>query len=165
MPWKPSSRTSRASLLIRLVTVFVIGLTLAPAVRAASTATEAIISIQRVNGHPDVLDLVTTSLAVPAQSQWETDPDAGPLSLTVTAGELEVRLGGGLARIERQSTLLMGERIGPLSPGRTVTLWRGDRLVVVRGFQLTVTNDNDAPASVIVVRLRQLSGPVTSTDH
>ena len=82
MPWKPSSRTSRASLLIRLVTVFVIGLTLAPAVRAASTATEAIISIQRVNGHPDVLDLVTTSLAVPAQSQWETDPDAGPLSLS-----------------------------------------------------------------------------------
>ena len=54
-------------------------------------------------------------------------------------------LGGGLARIRGP----MGERIGPLWPGRTVTLWRGDKLSCV-GSSSQVTNDHDAPASAVV---------------
>jgi hypothetical protein len=101
------------------------------------------------------LQLVTTRLTVPTQATWETDPDAGPLTFTVESGVLTVQLGGGLARIERPSNPLVAEISGPMMPGQPAVLRPGDRLVVVRGFELTVANDEQAPATAIVVRLRQ----------
>lgn len=122
---------------------------------AVSIATEDVISSRSVGRPPDILTMVTTHLTVPSRAHWETDPDAGPLTLTVETGTLSVRLGGGLARIERRVNPLTGERFSPLPPGQPVVLGAGDRLVVVRGFQLTVTNDEQTPATAIVVRLRQ----------
>jgi hypothetical protein len=145
------------SRLMVFAVIVVIGQALAPAGRAASIVEEDVISIQAVRQLPDTLQLVTTRLIVPAQTHWETDPDAGPLTLTVETGALLVQLGGGLARIERLSSPLAAESIGPLLPGQPAELRPGDRLVVVRGFALTVTNDEQAPATAIVVRLRQPS--------
>jgi hypothetical protein len=151
--------------IFRLITfgiIVVLVLQLVPSGLAASNASEDVISIQFVSRPPDILQEVTTRLIVPAQAHWETDPDAGPLTFTVETGALSVQLGGGLARIERRSNLLIGEHISPLSPGRAAVLSPGDRLVVVRGFQLAVTNDGQMPATAIVVRLRQ--APVDPRD-
>jgi hypothetical protein len=122
---------------------------------ATSIATEDVISSRGVGRPPNNFIMVTTHLTVPSQAYWETDPDAGPLTLTVVTGTLSVRLGGGLARIERRVNPLTGEHFSPLPPGQPVVLGAGDRLVVVRGFQLTVTNIEQTPATAIVVRLRQ----------
>lgn len=89
---------------------------------------------------------------MPPGSLWETDPDAGPLTLTVAGGALEVVLDGGSARLERPGTVLTGEHKGPLQPGRATVLAIGDRLVVVRGFHLTVGNDHEAAATAIITR-------------
>jgi hypothetical protein len=143
--------------LLALVVIFVIGQAPAPGGSAASIVGEDVISIRAVSQQPGVLHQVTSRLTVPAQTYWETDPDAGPLTLTVETGSLSVELEGGLARVERVSNPLTGERIGPLPPGQAAVLSPGDRLVVVRGFQLTATNDEQVPATAVVVRLRQPS--------
>jgi hypothetical protein len=150
-----SRRASGTRLVCSLVTILVIVLAAVPAVLAASGATEEILSIQRLNRDPDGRSIVTTRLTVPAQTRWVTDPDAGPLTFTVQTGALAVMLGGGSARIDRQSTPLMGQQIGPLQPGRTAVLRPSDRLIIVRGFDLTVTNDGDGQANAIVSRLVQ----------
>ena len=143
-----------------LVTVFALGLMAAPAVIAAPAATEKAIIAKRIGRQPAVPYAMLTRLIVPPQAVWETDPDAGPLTLRVETGVLGVMLAGGSARIEHHANPLMDELIvdqmSPLPPGRTVLLKPGDRLVIVRGFQLTVTNAEDAPASAIVSRLRRV---------
>jgi hypothetical protein len=144
------SRLQRlCTLVLTIVTVIVIGLAAMPTVTATQAATEEVINIRPT--------AVTTLLTVPAQAHWETDPDAGPLSLTVETGALGVNLGGGLARIERRPDPLLGGDIGPVRPGRQVVLRPGDRLVIVHGFQLTAINDTEEPARAIVVRLRHAS--------
>jgi hypothetical protein len=159
MPTGKNRWNSSSLLIAALVTVFALGLMAVPAVIAAPAATEGVISIQRVGRPPGVSSVMVTRLVVPPQTVWETDPDAGPLTLTVEKGRLGVTLGGGSARIERQSNILMDEQfldeqITPLPPGLTATLRSGDRLVIVRGFQLTVTNDQDVPSSAIMVRVQ-----------
>ena len=152
--------------LISFVAVALIALATMPAVMATPGATEEVISVQRVGRHLDVLNVVTTHLSVPAQAQWETDPDAGPMTFTVEAGTFGVTLGGGSARIERRTDPLQGGHIGPLQPGRETVLWPGDRLVIVRGFQLVVTNDEDEPAAAVVMRhVRQASAPTAEGDQ
>ncbi len=149
---------SRRPRLYALITVVALGLMAAPAVIAAPSATEEVISVHSAGRQPDVLDTIVTRLTVPPQAVWETDPAAGPLSLRVETGVLGVMLGGGSARIERQANPLMAEQLDeqimPLPPGRTALLRAGDRLVIVRGFQLTVTNDEERPAIAIVRRLQ-----------
>ena len=154
-----SSRAYTRSRLISFVALALMGHTAVPGAMAAQIATEAVISVERVGGHRDLRQVVTTRLSVPAHAQWQTDPDAGPMSVTVESGTLGVLLGGGSARIERRPDPLLGGHIGPLPPGHEVTLGSGDRLVIVRGFQLVVTNDADEPASAIVSRLRQAAAP------
>jgi hypothetical protein len=158
-----SSRTDGHSRLVSLVAFALMALATVPAVMAAG-ATEEVISVQRVGRHQDVLTLVTTRLTVPAQAHWATDPDAGPMTFTVDSGVLGVMLGGGSARIERRMDPLQGGHIGPLRPGRQTILGPGDRLVVVRGFQLVVTNDEDEPASAIVSRLQLTTVSTASVD-
>jgi len=154
-------RADGKSRLMALVAVAVMGLAAVPGVIAASDATEAVISVQRVGRPQDVLNLVTTQLSVPAQAEWATDPDPGPMTFTVETGALGVMLGGGSARIERRMDPLQGGHIGPLQPGRQTVLWPGDRLVIVRGFQLEVTNDEDEAASAIVTQhVFQSSTPI-----
>jgi hypothetical protein len=148
--------------LLALVFIVAIGQVPASGGSAASVVGEDVISIRAVSHQPGVLHQVTSRLTVPAQTYWETDPDAGPLTLMVETGALSVELEGGLARIERGSNPLTGERIGPLPPDQAVVLSPGDRLVVVRGFQLTVTNDEQVPATAIVVRQRQPSDVSTA---
>ena len=147
-----SCRVDAKSRLISFVAIALIALAAVPAVFAAPVVTEKVISVQRVGRHQDVLNVVTTRLSVPAYAQWQTDPDAGPMTFTVETGVLGVLLGGGSARIERRTDLLQGGHIGPLQPGRETVLGPGDRLVIVRGFQLVVTNDEEKPASAIVMQ-------------
>ena len=145
-----------------LVTVFALGLMAAPAVIAAPVATEEAIRAQRIGRQPGSSNALMTRLTLPPQAVWETDPDAGPLTLRVETGVLGVMLAGGSARVEHHANPLMDELIvdqmSPLPPGRTVLLKPGDRLVIVRGFQLTVTNAEETPASAIVSRLRRAPG-------
>ena len=160
-------RLSGTSLLMAIVTVVLLALAPVPAVIASSGATEEVLSILRVDhrSRPRVLNAVTTRLTVPAHARWETDPDAGPLTLTVETGALGVTLGGGSARVERRPDPLLGDHISPLSVDQQSILWPGDRLVIVRGFQLTVTNDHDEPASAIVSRLRLAPTPTKYGDQ
>jgi hypothetical protein len=147
-----SRRADGKSRLMALVAVALMALATVPAVMAAADATEDVIGVQRVGRHQDVLNVVTTRLSVPAHAQWQTDPDAGPMTFTVETGAVGVMLDGGSARIERRTDLLLGGHIGPLQPGRETVLGPGDRLVIVRGFQLMVTNDEETPVTAIVMR-------------
>ena len=156
-----SRRADGKSRLIALIAVALTALATVPAVLADAVATEEVISVQRVGRHQDFLNVVTMRLSVPAHAQWQTDPDAGPMTFTVETGALGVMLGGGSARIERRTDPLQGGHIGPLQPGRQTVLWPGDRLVIVRGFQLVVTNDEDQPASAIVMRHVRLAAAST----
>jgi hypothetical protein len=149
-------RVITSSLLLSLLAITLIGPTGVANALMTPVVTEEVMSIQHVGRPPDVLDLVTSRVAIPPQGQWVVDPDAGPLTFTAESGALTVTLGGGLARLERQSNSLVGEQIGPLQPGHPAVVGTGDRLVVVRGFQLTVTNDGDAPASAIVNGIRDV---------
>src|SRR5215213_8078986 len=71
-------RADGRSRLIALVAVAFMGLAAVPVVIAASDATEAVIGVQRVGRHQDVVAVVTTHLLVPSQAEWAADPDAGP---------------------------------------------------------------------------------------
>jgi hypothetical protein len=125
-----------------------------PATLAAPTAMEEVIGVRRVHRQAVLLTVVFSRVTIPVGAVWETDPDAGPLSLTVQMGELGILLDGGSARIERRPNPLTGGQIGPLRPGQLVRLGPGDRLVVVRGFHLTLANDGSETAIAIVSRLR-----------
>lgn len=150
------------TVLTALVMIALIGITGWPTTLAAppSTpmATEEVISVRRVNPPSDHRALVTSRVAVPTGSTWETDPDRGPLTLRVQTGELIALLDGGSARIERRMNLFFGPEIGPLPPGERVALIQGDRLVVVRGFHLTVENDSARPAIAVVTRMTTVTG-------
>jgi hypothetical protein len=80
------------------------------------------------------------------------------LTLRVESGALVVTLDGGSARIERTVNLFFRPEILPLSPGDAATLRAGDRLVVVRGFHLTVENDADGRAIALVTRVAAVAG-------
>jgi hypothetical protein len=161
------SSLSNPYLLITAIVVVLLALPTVPAVTAAPGATENVISILRIDQRPHAPDLnvVTTRLTVPPQAQWETNPDAGPLTVTVETGALGVMLGDGSARVERRPDPLLGGHISPVSLDERTVLWPGDRLVIVRGFELTVTNDEDEPASAIVSRLRQAPTPIKYGDQ
>jgi hypothetical protein len=58
-------------------------------------------------------------------------------------------LGGGLARSERQQSLLRAAQLRRLDPSQTATSMPGNTLVVVRGYQLRVDNDEDTVAAAI----------------
>ena len=96
----------RASRLIALVGVALTALVALPAAMAATAPVEQILRITRLSPAPDDLALIESRLIFPAGARWEIDPDAGPLTLVVESGELDVVLGGGLARIERQQSPL-----------------------------------------------------------
>jgi hypothetical protein len=68
---------------------------------------------------------------------------------------LEVRLEAGSARIDRHASWQAGTARGPLVPGLPATLATGDRLVVMDGYLLSITNRNDVPASVEIHRVRR----------
>ena len=140
---------------VRVVAVIgIMSIGTAPA-HAAPVATETILGITRIGRPADGLAIVNARVDLPAGARWTTDPDAGPLWLTVADGSLEIELGGGLGRIERKPDLFLGGRITPLEPGRVVALDPGDRVVVVDGFQLTAFNDGAASAVAFVRSVRQ----------
>lgn len=145
-----------------LVTIVAMSLLAVPAGQAAPVSRQEVLSVQSLGRHPDTFYAMVTRLTVPPQSTWATDPDDGPLTLRVETGMLGVRLGGGSARLERYANPLLeasrGEvQITPLTPGQVTVLRPGDRLVIVRGFQLTVTNDTEGPATAIVSRMQHAS--------
>ena len=149
-----TSRVARfSSGLVALATLALIGVGAVPAVLAAPVATEVIVDVTRIARSSDVLTIVESRLTVPPGARWETDPDAGPLTITVETGKMAVFLGGGSARLERLPDPLLGARITPFQLGRLTLLWPGDRLVVVRGFQVVAENDEDQTAVARVSRL------------
>jgi hypothetical protein len=143
----------RASRLISLVGVALTVFLNLPAAMAATAPVEQILHITRLSPAPNDLALIESRLIFPAGARWEIDPDAGPLTLAVESGKVGIVLGGGLARIERQQTPLQAAQFQRLDPGRTATLLPGNKLVVVRGYQLRVDNDDDAIAAITVSRL------------
>ncbi|MGH2615690.1 MAG: hypothetical protein ACRDJC_10660, partial [Thermomicrobiales bacterium] len=75
-------------------------------------------------------------------------------------------LGGGLARIERQQSPLQDKRFQRLEPGRMAFLSPGDKLVVIRGYELRVENDEDIVVAIAVSRLSHDWDPaMTTADH
>src|SRR4051794_23561738 len=96
-------RVVKSALSLALVAITLIGPTGVAHALTAPIVTEEVMSIQHVGRQPDVLDLVTSRVAIPPQGQWAVDPDVGPLTFTVESGVLTVTLRGGLARLERQS--------------------------------------------------------------
>ena len=101
---------------VRVVAVIgIMSIGTAPA-HADPVATETILGITRIGRPADGLAIVNARVDLPAGARWTTDPDAGPLWLTVADGSLEIELGGGLGRIERKPDLFLGGRITPLEP-------------------------------------------------
>lgn len=120
-----------------------------------SPVSEELISVRQVTNFPSPRTTTSSQLTFASASSWRTDTDHETLTLLVTKGVLEVHLKEGAARIERHALLLTGPVRGPLAPGMAVQLSAGDSLVVVRGYLLSVTNRNDAPASAMIHRFQQ----------
>jgi hypothetical protein len=148
--WK-RGRPSHA-LGVTVVAVALIGLLGVPAL-AASSPVEQIVRVTSVGPPAADLGLVESRLIFPPGARWESDPDAGPLTLTVESGAVGVVLGGGLARIERRVSPLQEAGFQRLEPGQMTVLSSGDTLVVVRGYQLHVDNDNEIMAATGVSRI------------
>lgn len=160
MPHPFHCRLHRRSVLAGLAKAALLTLASASAIRAESPpmANEEILSMRRVNPRPAERAWVTSRLTVPIGGRWEVDPAEGPLTLAVHAGELIVSLGGGAARIERRFDLFLQPEVGPLEENVPATLQPDDKLVIVRGYHLTVTNDGVEPATAIVSRMVSLAG-------
>jgi hypothetical protein len=138
--------------LISLVSVALISLLAVPAL-AAVQPVEQILRVTDIGHHSADLGLVESRLIFPPGARWKTDPEAGPLTLTVESGAVGVVLGGGLARIERRVSPLQEAGFQRLEPGQMTVLSSGDTLVVVRGYQLHVDNDNEIMAATGVSRI------------
>lgn len=121
---------------------------------AVSPVTEEIVSTQELAGFPNPLSATRSQVSFASASSWRTDPDHEILTLMVSRGVLEVRLEAGSARIDRHAWRLADTARGPLVSGLPAKLAPGDRLVVMDGYLLTVTNRNDSPASAVVYRMR-----------
>lgn len=121
---------------------------------AVSPVTEEIISTRQLAAFPDSLSTTRSQVGFASASSWRTDPDHEILTLVVTRGVLEVHLEAGAARIERRASWLAEPARGPLTPGLTAELATGDRLVVIDGYLLTVTNRGKVPASTVIHRVR-----------
>lgn len=153
-----NARTQRA-LVVSLVAVSLLNLLAVPAL-AALQPVEQIVRVTSVGHAASGLGVVESRLIFPPGARWETDPEAGPLTLTVETGKVGVVLGGGLARIERQVNPLQEDRIHRLEPDQMAFLWPGDTLVVVRGYHLRVDNDEDTVATTAVSRVVRAPLPV-----
>jgi hypothetical protein len=122
---------------------------------AVAPVTEEIIDTHELAGFPNPLRAMKSRVSFASASSWRTDPDDELLTLEVTRGVLEVRLEAGSARIDRHASWQAGTARGPLVPGLPATLATGDRLVVMDGYLLSITNRNDVPASVEIHRVRR----------
>jgi hypothetical protein len=147
--------------LISLVSVALISLLAVPAL-AAVQPVEQILRVTDIGHHSADLGLVESRLIFPPGARWKTDPEAGPLTLTVESGKVGVFLGGGLARIERDANPLQAARFHPLEPGQMTMLGPGDTLVVIRGEQLHVDNDDDRMATAAVSRILRAPLPIVT---
>jgi hypothetical protein len=150
------------TLLLALPLVVPMVAAIPPAALAAATqtaaASEEIMSVRPAGPWSEHRAIITSRLLLPVEATWEADPAEGPLTLRVESGALVVTLDGGSARIERTVNLFFRPEILPLSPGDAATLRAGDRLVVVRGFHLTVENDADGRAIALVTRVAAVAG-------
>ncbi len=122
---------------------------------AVSPVTEEIVSTQELAGFPNPLSATRSQVSFASASSWRTDPDHEIVTLVVTRGVLEVRLEAGSARIDRHAPWLADTARGPSVSGLPAKLATGDRLVVMDGYLLTVTNRHDSPASAVVYRVRR----------
>ena len=149
--------------IVTFVVVTLLSLLAVPAL-AAVQPVEQILRVTRV-GHPSAgLGIVESRLIFPPGTRWETDPEAGPLTLTVETGKVGVVLSGGQARIVRHVNPLQAGRVHRLDPEQMAFLWPGDELVVVRGYGLRVDNDEDALATAKVSRVAREPLPELSLD-
>ncbi len=140
-----------ALLLASLLPVSTLG---SPVDAALAPVSEEIIRTHVFASFPDPRIETESHLTFSAASSWFVDPDGEIVTLEVTQGALEVTLAEGSARIERHAAWLADTACGPVIPGRAVKLIKGDRVVVMRGYLLTVSNRNDAPANARVLRFQ-----------
>lgn len=152
-------------LFVSLVAVALISLTGVPAAIAASQPLEQILHVTQAGRPQSGLSLVESRLTFSPGDRWETDPEAGPLTITVESGKVGVVLGGGLARIERHVSPLQDARFHRLEPGRMAILWPGDTLVVIRGYHLRVDNDEDVVAAAMVSRVLRAPLPAVTASE
>jgi anti-sigma factor RsiW len=155
-PRHPASR--RAALRLLALAPLVLGAPLHPTLAEQASdsqpiANETVLSTRRIGAPSSGLIWVSSSVTLAPGARWETDPDRGPLNLRVVTGELVVTLEDGAARVERRYDLFLRPEIFPFPPNVPVVLVRGDQLVVVRGYHLTIANDSGEAASAIVGRL------------
>ena len=151
-PAQPIAHLRRAALL--LASLLAMSTLSSPVDAALAPVSEEIIRTHAFASFPDPRIETESHLTFSTTSSWFMDPDSEIVTLEVTQGVLEVTLAEGSARIERHAAGLAGTTRDPVVPGRTVKLIKGDRVVVMRGYLLTVSNRNDAPASARVLRFQ-----------
>lgn len=155
-----TTRIHRAAF-VSLAAVALISLLAVPAL-AALQPVEQILRVTRA-GHPSAgLGVVDSRLIFPPGARWEIDPEAGPLTLSIETGKVGVVLGGGQARIVRQPNPLQEGRVHRLEPEQMAFLWPGDELVIVRGYDLRVDNDDDIVAVTAVSRFVRAPFPIVA---
>lgn len=140
-----------ALLLASLLPVSTLG---SPVGAALAPVSEEIIRTHAFARSPDPRIETESYLTFSAPSSWFVDPDGEIVTLEVTQGVLEVTLAEGSAHIERHAAWSADTTREPMVPGRAVKLIRGDRVVVMRGYLLTVSNRDDSPATARVLRFQ-----------
>ena len=121
---------------------------------AAPAAAETVLLVEPIGPPQEGRSRIYSRIAMRPHARWEVDFDARPLTLFVQHGRVGLVLDGGSAHVEVDD-LLFGKRSDPVSPGRRVVLWSGDRLVVSGGRHLRVENDDATLAIISVSRLQQ----------
>lgn len=137
-----------------LVGLLMLGSQLPAVLAAPAQVTEEFTSITRVASFPNPVTETRSRLRMPAASTWQADPDGEILTLTVSWGHVEVLLAAGSARIERQERYPAKTMTQPLTPGTTMDLYMGDRVVVTDGYLLTVTNPGDYESIALLHRFQ-----------
>lgn len=126
---------------------------------AIPTVREEVISSIGMEQARSAWRITNSRLTVPPGAEWATALGSGPLALTVESGRIRVVLDGGLARIERRPQPLVAGFIRPLETGSRTALLSGDQLVIDRGVELHVTNDDDVGAVAMLLRGRYVPPP------
>jgi hypothetical protein len=118
---------------------------------ATPAAAETVLLIEPVGPPQRTQVRVYSRVAFRPNAEWVTDLKGGPLTLFVQHGRVGVVLELGSAQLERQDPLF-ANHVASFPEGRRVQLQSGDRLVVTRGGQLRVDNDDSTLAIVSVSR-------------
>lgn len=139
---------------VLLASLLAVGTPGSPIDAALAPVSEEILRTHTSANFPDPRIETESRLTFSGASSWFVDPDGEIVTLEVTQGVLEVTLAEGSARIKRHAASLADTTRSRVIPGRAVKLIKGDQVVVMRGYLLTVTNRTEAPASARVLRFQ-----------